>query len=133
MLNGSSVPYATVKLNEFEFIPNTKIIYLGHTTQKPLDMIPRYGKDHNFMSLPEQLYYIQLTHKCKNSFKPLNSSGYRYRYGCNLWFGFAVLSNYDCIHFLVSSFKANYGIKPHFLLSPINWYIIDLYFSVTLP
>lgn len=44
MLNGSSVPYATVKLNEFEFIPDTEIIYLGHTTQKPMDMIPRYGK-----------------------------------------------------------------------------------------
>lgn len=49
MLNGSSVPYATVKLNEFEFIRDTKIIYLGHTTQKPMDMIPRYGKVHNFM------------------------------------------------------------------------------------
>jgi hypothetical protein len=43
MLNGASVPYATVKLNKFEFMPNTEIIYLGHTTHKPLDMIPRKG------------------------------------------------------------------------------------------
>ncbi|GAN01001.1 hypothetical protein MAM1_0004c00430 [Mucor ambiguus] len=43
MLNGSSVPYATVKLNKFEFISDTEIMYLGHTTQKPMDMIPRYA------------------------------------------------------------------------------------------
>jgi hypothetical protein len=43
MLNGTSVPYATVKLNKFEFIPDAEVIYLGHTTKKPLDMIPRKG------------------------------------------------------------------------------------------
>ncbi|KAI8336060.1 periplasmic binding protein-like I [Choanephora cucurbitarum] len=41
MLNGTSVPYATVKLNVFEFIPNTSVIYLGHTTDKPSQMLER--------------------------------------------------------------------------------------------
>ena len=43
MLNGTSVPYATVKLNVFEFVPNTSVIYLGHTTDKPSQMLERSG------------------------------------------------------------------------------------------
>ncbi|KAI8341547.1 periplasmic binding protein-like I [Blakeslea trispora] len=41
MMNGTSIPYATVKLNEFEFLPNTSIFYLGHTTEKPSQMLER--------------------------------------------------------------------------------------------
>jgi hypothetical protein len=44
MQNGSSVPYATVKLNEFQFIENTTILYLGSSRIKPADMVARYGK-----------------------------------------------------------------------------------------
>ncbi|ORY96447.1 periplasmic binding protein-like I [Syncephalastrum racemosum] len=41
MLNGSVVTYATLKNNYFEFLPNTTILYLGHTTQKPDDMVAK--------------------------------------------------------------------------------------------
>lgn len=43
MQNGSAVPYATVKLNEFQFIENTTILYLGSSTVKPADMVSRSG------------------------------------------------------------------------------------------
>lgn len=62
MLNGTSVPYATVKLNEFEFIPDTEIIYLGHTTQKPMDMVPRYGKDYE-PNIPSRITLIAYPRK----------------------------------------------------------------------
>lgn len=43
MKNGSSVPYATVKLNEFQFIHNDSILYLGSSTVKPAEKVARYG------------------------------------------------------------------------------------------
>ncbi|KAF7731952.1 Metabotropic GABA-B receptor subtype 3A [Apophysomyces ossiformis] len=41
MLNGSVVTYATLKEGVFEFTNDTNIIYLGHTTEKPADMVAR--------------------------------------------------------------------------------------------
>jgi hypothetical protein len=44
MKSGQSIPYATIKLDEFEFMPGTDITYLGQVTNKPLDSVPRSGK-----------------------------------------------------------------------------------------
>ncbi|KAG0182904.1 Metabotropic GABA-B receptor subtype 3A [Apophysomyces sp. BC1034] len=41
MLNGSVVTYATLKEGIFEFVNDTTIIYLGHTTNKPEDVVAR--------------------------------------------------------------------------------------------
>lgn len=41
MLNGSVVTYATLKNNYFEFLSNTTILYPGHTTHKPSDMVAK--------------------------------------------------------------------------------------------
>jgi hypothetical protein len=49
MKNGSSVPYATVKLEQFEFLPNVNVTYLGQSSIKPRDMVERYGKVYTFI------------------------------------------------------------------------------------
>lgn len=43
MRKGLSVPYATIKVKKFEFYPNTSILYLGPSTEKPTAMMARYG------------------------------------------------------------------------------------------
>lgn len=43
MQKGVSVPYASVKVGEFEFYPNTTIVYLGPSTVKPTAMIAQHG------------------------------------------------------------------------------------------
>ncbi|KAI8889827.1 periplasmic binding protein-like I [Backusella circina FSU 941] len=41
MKSGQSIPYATIKLDEFELMPGIDITYLGQVTNKPLDTVPR--------------------------------------------------------------------------------------------
>lgn len=43
MKNGIAIPYALVKLDEFEFNPNVTIEYLGGATERPSDMVLRHG------------------------------------------------------------------------------------------
>lgn len=43
MLNGSVVTYATLMDGEFAFVNNTPIVYLGHSLEKPADMVAKYG------------------------------------------------------------------------------------------
>ncbi|KAG2220592.1 hypothetical protein INT45_002614, partial [Circinella minor] len=44
MLDGQVITYATLKDGHFEFMDNgTEIIYLGHTTTKPADVIAKYA------------------------------------------------------------------------------------------
>ncbi|KAI7887263.1 periplasmic binding protein-like I [Mucor mucedo] len=43
MRKGLSVPYATIKVKKFEFYPNTSILYLGPSTEKPTAMMARYA------------------------------------------------------------------------------------------
>lgn len=57
MKNGIAIPYALVKLNEFEFNPNVTIEYLGGTTKKPADTIIRHGTQLQ----QKQKYYSLLT------------------------------------------------------------------------
>ncbi|KAI9268604.1 7 transmembrane sweet-taste receptor of 3 GCPR-domain-containing protein [Helicostylum pulchrum] len=47
MKDGKSYPYVKVKLDEFEFRPNTTIIYPGGTTEKPVGTIARHEVNPN--------------------------------------------------------------------------------------
>ena len=45
MVDGQVITYATLKDGHFEFMDNaTDIVYLGHTTTKPADVVAKYGK-----------------------------------------------------------------------------------------
>lgn len=43
MKDGESYHYVKVKLDQFEFRPNTTIIYPGGTTEKPAGTVARHG------------------------------------------------------------------------------------------
>ncbi|KAI9491860.1 periplasmic binding protein-like I [Zychaea mexicana] len=43
MVDGQVVTYATLKDGYFEFMDNTTIIYLGHTTTHPVDIVAKYA------------------------------------------------------------------------------------------
>lgn len=51
MLNGQVVTYATLKGGDFEFVDNTTVLYLGHTTTKPADMVDKQGKSRDAHSV----------------------------------------------------------------------------------
>ena len=44
MVDGQVETYATLKDGNFEFIQNATVIYPGHTTTRPPDVVAKYGR-----------------------------------------------------------------------------------------
>ncbi|KAG2229061.1 hypothetical protein INT48_005646 [Thamnidium elegans] len=88
MKDDISYPYVKVKLDKFEFRPNTTIIYLGRTTEKPVR------------------HEVNLTiYKGYGLF--VLCSGYEH-------FGICKLCAYGCAYISLSTLKTHYGASPFF-------------------